>query len=74
MPQGREFGRLGKKMVKEIEKYRLVVQNSHGDAKYSMGNIVNIIVVTMYGARWVLELSGETLHKVYDCLTTMLYS
>ena len=27
------------------------------DVKYSIGNIVNNIVITMYGARWVLELS-----------------
>ena len=29
----------------------------------------------MHGARWVLEISGGTLHscEVYDCLTTAVY-
>ena len=27
------------------------LQNSHGDAKYSVEKIINNIVVTMYGAR-----------------------
>ena len=28
------------------------------DVKYSIGDIVNYIVMTKYGTRWVLELSG----------------
>ena len=35
------------------------LQNSHRDVKYSTGNIINDIVITMYGARWVLELSKD---------------
>ena len=35
------------------------LQNSHGDVKYSIGNIVNIIVTTVCGARWALEILGE---------------
>ena len=50
------------------------LQNSHGDVKYSLGNIVSNIVITTYGARWALNSSGGTLCKVYDCQTTMLYS
>ena len=40
-------------------------QNSPRDViKYSIGNIVNI-VITMYGDRWVLEiLGGTTLQRV----------
>ena len=47
-------------------------QNSHEDVKYSIGNVVNNIVRTVYGTRWVPEISGGTLCKVYDCLTTTL--
>ena len=39
--------------------------NSHGDVKFSIGNIVNNIVITMYGARWVLELSRGSLCILY---------
>ena len=31
--------------------------NSHGDIKYSIGNIVNNIAISIYSARWVLEIS-----------------
>ena len=34
--------------------------------------ISNNILIILYGARWVLEISEGTLCKVYDCLTTML--
>ena len=34
------------------------LQNSHGDVKYSIRNIVNNIIITVYHARQVLELSG----------------
>ena len=50
------------------------LQNGHRDAKYSIGNVVNDIVITMYGACWGLEISGGTLCKVYDHLTTTLYT
>ena len=35
------------------------MKNSHTDIKCSIGDIVNNIVVTMYGARWVLDISGD---------------
>ena len=38
-----------------MKKYKLVVINSHDDIKYSIGNIVNNIVITVYGDRWVLD-------------------
>ena len=41
-----------------IEKYRLVVQNSHEDVKYSIGDIVINMVIIMYSAHWVLEIRG----------------
>lgn len=34
-----------------------------GEAKYSTGNIVSDIVITMYGVTWVLDLSGGSLSK-----------
>ena len=48
------------------------LQNIHGDGMYSIGIIVNNIVITMYGARWVLELSVRSRSKFYKCLITML--
>ena len=41
-----------------MKKYRSAVTNSHGDGKYSTGNILNNIVITMDGARWALDSSG----------------
>ena len=38
--------------------YLPVIKNSHGNVKYSTGEIVNNAVMTMYGARWVLDLLG----------------
>ena len=40
------------------------LQNSHGDVKYSIENIVNNIAITMYGAGWALELSRRSLSKL----------
>ena len=45
------------------------LQNSRGHVKYSIGNNT---VITMDGARWVLDLSGEYLCKLCNCLTGML--
>ena len=42
---------MGKK-DKGIKKYKLVVQNSNGEVKYSTGSIVNNILITTYGVRW----------------------
>ena len=64
---------IGWKMVKGLISTNRQLQNSHWDVNYSTGNIVNYIVVTMYGARWILELLRGTLSKVYDCLTATLY-
>ena len=44
--------RMGKK-GEGIKKYKLVVTEYHEDVKSSLGNIVNNIVITMYGVRWV---------------------
>ena len=39
------------------------LQNGHGDVKYSIVTIVNNTVITMYGARWVLEILGNLFVK-----------
>ena len=39
-------------------KYKLVVTEWSQDVKYSIGNIVTNVLITMYGVRWVLDLSG----------------
>ena len=47
--------------VKKVKGFRStdwLLQNSHRDVKYSTGNIVNNILITMYGARWVRDLWG----------------
>ena len=38
--------------------------NSHRDIKYSIENVANNIVITMYGASGVLEISRGTLCKI----------
>ena len=48
--------------------------NRREAVNYSMGNVVDNIVITLYGARWVLEISGGALCKMCDCLNTMLYT
>ena len=51
--------------MKGLESTNWKLQNSHGDVKYSTGNTVNNIVITMCGARWMLEISrGNTLSSV----------
>ena len=47
--------------------YKIVTTN----VKYSIKNIANNVVITMYGARWELEISERTLCKIYNCLTSM---
>ena len=68
------MGRVLGDRVTEMKGSRTITwysQNSHMD---SIGNIVSNYIVTMYGARGVLEISGCTLCKVYDCLTSTLYT
>ena len=63
------------KEVKRLRSTRWQLQNSHRDVKYDIENITNNFVKTMYGAKWVVEISGGAAFcKVYDYLTTMLYT
>ena len=55
---GREVGGWVKKM-KGLRSTNWQLPNSHKDVKDSKGNIVKNIVITMYGVRWVPDLSGN---------------
>lgn len=48
------------------------LQNNPGDIEYStIEDRVNIVIITIHGASWVLNLWEESLFKLYKCLTTM---
>ena len=49
-------------------------KNSHRDVKYTIGDTVGNIVITMYGDRWVMDLFGGALCKLHKCVITMLYA
>ena len=70
--RGKRAGGLGGK-GEGIKQHKLVVLK-YSVVTHNIGRIVNNIVLTMYVARWVLEISREILCKVYDHLTTMLYT
>ena len=55
--RGAGCGKLGE-TGEGIKKYKLPVikQISHEDVRYSIGNTVNNIVITLYGDRWLLDL------------------
>ena len=59
-------GGLGRwvKKVKGLRNTDWLLQNSHGDVKHNTENIVNDILITMYGARWAQDLSGLSLRKL----------
>ena len=52
----------------------LQLQTDHGDTKYHIENIVNNIVISIYGASSVLEIFGGTLCNVHDGVTALLYT
>ena len=54
LPDEWGVGGVGEK-VEAINKYKLVLQNSHGDVEYNIENIVNNIVTIIYDVRWVLD-------------------
>ena len=60
MPDGKGVRKIGEN-GEGIKEYKLVVTDSHGDVKYSIGYIVNNILITMYGVRWVQDLPGWSL-------------
>ena len=61
------------KKLKGLRSTNWQLQNSGEDVKCSIGSIVNSVIIIMYGVRWVLDLSGGSLCKLYKCLTPMLY-
>lgn len=52
LTKGREVGAMGKIGQGDKEVYASSYKISHKDAKYSIGNIVSNIVVTLYSDRW----------------------
>ena len=53
---GRGIGGIGEK-GKGMKKYKLIA-TKYGDVKCCIGNIINNILITMYDARWVQDLSA----------------
>lgn len=60
--------------VKGLRSTNWQLQNSPRDVKYRVGNIGSNSAVTVKGARWVLELLGRSLCRLYKSLTTTLYT
>ena len=54
------LGEKGKGIEVQTGSYQRVVVY----IKYSIGNIVSNVVITMYGASWIMEMSGRILCKV----------
>ena len=52
MPGGEPLGETGEES-EGIKKYKLVVTEESWDGMYSLRNIVNNILITVYGVRWV---------------------
>ena len=59
---GQRGGRLGRwvKRAKGLRSADCWLQNSHGGVKYSLGNILNNIPLTMCAVRWVVNLGEVT--------------
>ena len=57
MLEGRGTGALGEE-GEGIKKYKLAVDMSDRDVKHSLGSIVHNDAISMYGARWVVDLPG----------------
>ena len=54
------------KKVKGLRSTNWLLRHSHGDVKYSLENIVNNILIIMHGVKWVLDLLGWLLSKLYN--------
>ena len=59
---------------KGIQKYKLAVTKQSEGYTVQHRNIVDNILITMYGVRWGLGIWEGPVCKVHDCLTTMLYT
>ena len=46
------------KMVEGLRSTNRWLQSSHGNVKYSLGNTVSNVAITVYGVRRVRDLSG----------------
>ena len=58
LPEGMGMGGLGEK-GRGIKKYTLAITKQSWGCTVQHRNILSNIVITIYGARWALELSGE---------------
>ena len=61
-PRGEELG----DWVKKVKGLNKMLRNSHGDINYSIRNIGNNIVITLYGIGGTRKIEG-TLCKVLYC-------
>ena len=50
-------------MIKGLRSTNWWLQNSHGDVKYSIGNIVDNNLITMYGPDWCGSVGCALSHK-----------
>ena len=51
---------------------QLLKKESHGEAIYNIRNMVNNIVISLYGDRWLLNLLWS-FHNVHKCQIAMQY-
>ena len=53
--------------MKKVKGLRSTISSYNpGDVRCSVGNTVSDTVISMYGARWALEISTGSLWKVYE--------
>ena len=74
LPEERRGGWV--KEVEGIERCQLSVIKgiSHRERKYSIGDTVNNIIITVYGDRWQDDLPWWSFHNVDRCQITLLYT
>lgn len=59
---------------RELRSTNFSYKISHGEAMNSTGNVVNNIIITMEGDRWLLHLLWWSHRKTYECWITLLYT
>lgn len=63
-----------KRILSWFTQWNLFILPKRLPVKYSIGSLVNNIVITTCGATWILKIPGESFCKVYDCLTMRWYT
>ena len=64
----------GIKKYKRLEKYKKLEKSPWDFREVQSGEYGHGIIITACDARWVLEIQEGSICKVYDCLTTLLYT